>query len=118
MHHHLCRWESNYCRTDEGDALQSERAKRLWNGGSGRLAFGEEILQLRVFELAKSLSPLDSDEAPSVLPKSLKQHLKLILPQNPWQTYLNLWNSARPAEWTAKDEELPNVWIRDFDMPS
>jgi hypothetical protein len=118
MHHHLCRWESNYCRTDEGDALQSERAKRLWNGGSGRLAFGEEVLQLRVFELAKSLSPLDSAEAPSVLPKSLKQHLELILPQNPWQTYLNLWNSARPADWTAKDEELPNVWIRDFDMSS
>ena len=94
MHHYLCRWKSNYCRTDEGDALQSERAKRLWNGGSGRLAFGEEVLQLRVFELAKLLSPLDSDEAPSVLPKSLKQHLKLILPQNPWQTYLNLWDSV------------------------
>jgi hypothetical protein len=118
MHHYLCRWKSNYDRTNEGDALQSERAKRLWNGGLGRLAIGEEILQLRVFELAKSLSPLDSDEAPSLLPKSLKQHLKLILPQNPWQTYLNLRSAVRPAEWTAKEEDLPNVWIRDFDMPS
>jgi hypothetical protein len=118
MHHCLRRWKGNYYRTDEGDDFQSERAKRLWNGGNGRLAFGEEILQLRVFELAKSLSPLDSDAAPSLLPQSLKLHPKLILPQNPWQTYLNLWSTARPAEWKAKEEDLPNVWIRDFDMPN
>ncbi len=114
VQHFLCRWKSNYYRTDEGDALQSERAKRLWNDGSGRLALEEEMLQLRIFELAKSFSPLDSGEEPSQVPKSLKQHQKLLVPQNPWQTYLNLRLAVRPAEWQGKLEDLPNVWIRDF----
>jgi hypothetical protein len=116
--HYLCHWKTDYYRTDESDALQSERAKRLWSGGSGRLALGEEVLQLRVFELAKLLSPLDFGDTPSVLPKSLKQHQKLVILRNPWQTYLNLWGTVRPAEWTAIEEDLPNVWIRNFDMPS
>jgi hypothetical protein len=117
VHHYLCGWGSDYYRTDAGDALQSERAKRLWNDGVGRFALEAELLQLRIFELAKSLSPMDSDEEPSQLPKSLQHHLKLISPQNPWQTYLNLWSAVRLVEWKGKREDLPEVWIRDFRLP-
>jgi hypothetical protein len=117
VYHFLCHWKSDYYRTDEGDALQSERAKRLWGGGVGRPALQGELLQLRVFELAKSLSPMKADEEPDRLPQSLKQHQNLITPRNPWQTYLNLWLAIRPVEWKQKIDDLPRVWIRDFRLP-
>jgi len=111
IYHFLSGWKAYH--DNEWDAPQSERAKRLWNGGIGRSALQEEVLQLRVFELAKSLSPMRATDEPSQLPRSLKQHQKLISPQNPWRTYLNLWLAVRPGEWRQRIDDLPPVWIRD-----
>ena len=109
-------WKSYYFRS-ENDALQTERAKRLWNNGIEHSTLQREVLQLRVFELAKFLSPMKKDEKPCQLPKSLKQYQKLIVPTNPWQTYLNLWLAVDPVEWKKERDDLPSVWIRDFSLP-
>jgi hypothetical protein len=109
---------SDYYRNEERDVLQSERAKRLWNDGKGLSALRAELLQLRVFKFAESLSPSNADDEPSALPESLKEYHHLITRDSPWQTYLNLWPAVGPLKWEQKLHDLPDAYIRDFTMPS
>jgi hypothetical protein len=114
---YILRYLDHYSYRREHDDVQSDRVKRLWNGGLGRASLEQEILQLRVFELAKVLSPLGIDEEPGKLPDTLKVHHSLIALQNPWQTYLNLWKAVRPEEWNQQLNDLPTVWVRDCPLP-
>jgi hypothetical protein len=114
---YILRYLDHYSYRREHDDVQSDRVKRLWNGGLGRASLEQEILQLRVFELAKVLSPLGIDEEPGKLPDTLKVHHSPIALQNPWQTYLNLWQAVRPEEWNQQLNDLPTVWVRDCPLP-
>jgi hypothetical protein len=114
---YILRYSDHYSYRREHDDVQSDRVKRVWNGGLGRASLEQEILQLRVFELAKVLSPLGTDEEPGKLPDTLKVHHSLIASQNPWQTYLNLWQAVRPEEWSQQLNDLPTVWVRDCPLP-
>jgi hypothetical protein len=62
-------------------------------------------------------NPLGTDEEPGKLPDTLKVHHSLIALQNPWQTYLNLWQAVRSREWSQQLNDLPTVWVRDCPLP-
>jgi hypothetical protein len=99
------------------DDVQSKRAKRLWKDGAGRPALEKEVLQLQLFGLAKSLSPAQADEDPGQLPDGLKMHQRLVSPDNPWLTYLSLWQAVSPAEWKEVLGGLPANWAPDSPLP-
>jgi hypothetical protein len=53
-------------------------------------------------------NPLGTDEEPGKLPDTLKVHHSLIALQNPWQTYLNLWQAVRSRRMESTAEQSSN----------
>jgi len=80
-------------------------------------AIESETLEMRLFELAKRLSPIKADEKPITLPEKLKIRPHLVIPSNPWETYLNLRKDSPHRYWKFHANDLPNISIRDFDLP-
>jgi hypothetical protein len=95
-----------------GKRFQTERAKRL-----SPSTLQHEIFAVRLFALAKQLAPIKSGETPKELPETLGQHQDIVVPHNPWQTYLNLTKVVRLDRWKQTVGYLPSVHIRDFDLP-
>jgi hypothetical protein len=98
-----------------GKRLKTERAKRLSSRGrKGDLQ--SEVLDMRVYALAKRVAPIKSDGKSGELPDNLIQHRDLIVPHNPWLTYLNLRKVVRLDPWKQAIDYLPSV--RGFDLPN
>ncbi|GJL50304.1 MAG: hypothetical protein NPIRA01_15310 [Nitrospirales bacterium] len=95
-----------------GETLQTQRAKRLSSD-----ALHYEVVAMRLFERAKSLSPIKMDESPEELSDELIRLKDLIVSQNPWQTYLNLKKDVPLSGWKRMGSYLPEVYIRDVDLP-
>jgi hypothetical protein len=116
LRHFLWRLDEDNYRTSHRD-MASERAKQIWKDGAGRSTLENEALQSQVFELAKSLCPGREGEYQGQLPSGLEMHQHLISPDNPWQTYLNLWRAVKPAEWKQLYGGLPADWTPDSPLP-
>ena len=67
---------------------------------------------MRLFALAKGLSPIGADQEPAQLPEKLKINRQLVIPRNPWQTYLNLRKAIALEQWKRSAGDLPRVGIR------
>ncbi|MGB9409405.1 MAG: hypothetical protein WCA89_17860 [Terracidiphilus sp.] len=75
-----------------------------------------EVLEMRIYELAKRLSPINPDEESNQLLEKLGVRQELAPTCNSWQTYLNLCNV--PLEkWKRSKTDLPDVYILGFDLP-
>lgn len=116
VRHFLWCLHEHYYRTSHRD-MAAERAKRLWKDGAGRPGLETEVLQLQVLQLAKSLCPARDDENQAQLPDSLRMHEHLIIPANPWETYLGLWEAVETAKWKDLYGGLPHDWTPDSPLP-
>jgi hypothetical protein len=97
---------------DRGEQLQTERAKRL-----SSTSIECEVLEMRLFEFARRLSPMKASAEPEALPEKLKMHRHLVIPSNPWETYLNLRKAISLEQWKRNTDDLPSVSIQNFDLP-
>ena len=95
-----------------GRMLQTRRAKLLSPGTLQR-----EVLVMRLYALAKDLTPIKPDDTPGELPEKLMQHQGLVVQHNPWQTYLNLRKVVHLDRWKQTVGYLPSVSVEDFDLP-
>jgi hypothetical protein len=96
---------------DRGKQLQTERAKRL-----SATAVEREVLEMRLFEYARRFSPVKASAEPAALPEKhwMQRHL---VPNNPWETYLNLRDAIPIEQWNQNIDDLPSISIRNFDLP-
>jgi hypothetical protein len=76
-----------------------------------------EILEMRLFALAKELAPIKEGDAPRDLPEKLIRYKGQVIPHNPWQTYLNLKKVVDLDRLEETIGYLPEVDIQDFDLP-
>ena len=95
-----------------GEKIQADRAKSLSVESLER-----EVLEMRLFALAKGLSPIGAEQEPARLPEKLKINRQLVIPHNPWQTYLNLRKAIALEQWKRSAGDLPRVRVRGFDLP-
>lgn len=110
-------------RVDDGPEFQAERAKGLSPDKLER-----EVLEMRVYELAKVLNckadkgrdrnagKISEGDFES-LPKGLRAHLQLVTPHNPWSTYLNLRKAVPFEQWKRSKADLPSVGIGNLELP-
>lgn len=95
-----------------GRMLQTGRAKLL-----SQSALQREVFAMRLFALAKCLAPIKPGDTPAELPEQLMQYQGMVVPNNPWQTYLNLSKVIHRDRWKRTVSYLPSVSIQDFDLP-
>ena len=95
---------------DRTEIYQAHRAKLL----SGELKSG--ILEMRLFELAKQISPIDLDTIANEIPAELNKYKDLVVIHNPWQTYLNLKSVLQSDSMIKAENILPGVYIRNCDF--
>jgi len=101
-----------YDAIGSGEMWQTWRAKQL---SSSSLEY--EVLDMRLYTLAKHVAPIKADSTQIELPEKLKKYQDLVVAHNPWQTYLNLKKVVRLDRWQQTIGYLPEVDIRDFDLP-
>jgi hypothetical protein len=100
------RWFIQRHKLDKAWVLyQAERHLTARSESLSGKALEDEILQMRLFELAQSVNVISEDGLAAVrdqyrgdldyLQKRLKEYLKLVVTGNPWATYLNLRQSIR-----------------------
>jgi hypothetical protein len=96
-----------------GELDQSRRAKFL-----DIHTLREEIFDLRLYELTKTISPYKGDLKPRNIPQNLKHYEPKLIPNNPWQNYLNLREFVHLGNWKRHIDYLPEADIRYFDLPN
>jgi hypothetical protein len=60
---------------------------------------------------------MKADEKPISFPEKLKIRPHLIIPRNPWETYLNLRKDLPEKYWKYHANDLPSIFIKNFDLP-
>ena len=78
----------------------------------------EEIFDLRLYELAKMISPYEGDLEPWNIPQNIKHYEPQLIPNNPWQNYLNIREFVHLGNWKRYIDYLPEADIRYFDLPN
>ena len=110
-------------RVSDVPEFQAARAKRL-----STETLEEEVLEMRVYELAKVLNTkADKDQDRNAgnifkgdferLPKNLKAHLQFVTPNDSWSTYMNLRKAAPLDRWRQCKADLPRAIVGNIDLP-
>ncbi len=100
-----------YDAVESGEGKLTQQAKRLSSKELER-----EVIAMRLFALARELAPIKTNIPSGSLPEKLNEHEKLIVAQNPWQTYLNLSKVVRLDRWKQAIGYLPSVSIPDANL--
>jgi len=90
----------------------TQRAKRL-----SKDKLKQEIFEVRLWNLALLLAPIDGDFKLAEFPEGLNKYKDKIIDGNPWKTYLNLICFIRNNNWEQIIDFLPEVNIPDFYYP-
>jgi hypothetical protein len=94
-----------------GSMQQSRRAKKL-----ARQTLQQEVRHLRLFLYATQLTPLvKGNPVYGRLAAQFADRKEILVPGNPWETYLNLKGAVR--DWGVLESELSLATIEDFEIP-